>query len=226
MKSRKVWAIAALVLSTSFALTGCGAESFEPAETEGEAAVELAVPDQEVTPQGSEEQGEGAEDTTEPVGTGDGEGEPAGDAGEDVDGESEGGESEEGGSDASSPEEDTSLPGDITSVPVRDCLWSVAVQLPPGTQNATVPNELTGWDTAAWPLADEDGDGLWTGTFDVSDLNAGPFGYKVLLNGSDWIVDPSNPERIYVDGVENSRGRIPNCAVPELQLIDLSLIHI
>ena len=90
----------------------------------------------------------------------------------------------------------------------------MAVQLPPGTQTATLPSELNGWDTAAWALEDGDADGLWEGTFDVAELPSGPFGYKVLLNGTEWLLDPSNPERVYVDGIENSRGRIPDCTLP------------
>ena len=89
--------------------------------------------------------------------------------------------------------------------------------------NRDSPSELNGWDTAAWALEDGDADGLWEGTFDVAELPSGPFGYKVLLNGTEWLLDPPIPERVYVDGIENSRGRIPDCTLPHLQLVERQL---
>ena len=44
-------------------------------------------------------------------------------------------------------------------------------------------------------------DGTWTITVSLS---PGTYGYKFLVNGSDWVFDPKNPNRKTVDGVENS----------------------
>jgi hypothetical protein len=44
-------------------------------------------------------------------------------------------------------------------------------------------------------------DGVWTVTVSLS---PGSYGYKFLVNGSDWFFDPKNPNRKTVDGIENS----------------------
>lgn len=43
--------------------------------------------------------------------------------------------------------------------------------------------------------------GSWTIT---APLPPGTYGYKFLVNGSEWLFDPNNPERETVDGIENS----------------------
>jgi len=44
-------------------------------------------------------------------------------------------------------------------------------------------------------------DGIWTTTLSLS---PGSYGYKFLVNGSDWVFDPNNPNRKTVNGIENS----------------------
>jgi hypothetical protein len=44
-------------------------------------------------------------------------------------------------------------------------------------------------------------DGVWAITLSLS---SGSYGYKFLVNGSDWVFDPNNPNRKTVNGIENS----------------------
>ncbi len=53
-------------------------------------------------------------------------------------------------------------------------------------QSVTVAGSFNGWDTGANPLSDADGDGLWSGTFDLA---PGRTEYKFVVDGSQWITD-------------------------------------
>ena len=44
-------------------------------------------------------------------------------------------------------------------------------------------------------------DGVWTASVSLS---PGTYGYKFLVNGSDWMLDPDNSAKKTVNGVENS----------------------
>jgi hypothetical protein len=43
--------------------------------------------------------------------------------------------------------------------------------------------------------------GVWTTRVTLS---SGTYGYKFLVNGTDWVFDPDNSGKKSVDGVENS----------------------
>ena len=49
--------------------------------------------------------------------------------------------------------------------------------------------------------------GFWLAEMNLAE---GLYCYKFLLNGTDYIFDASNPERIYCDGMENSLARVKN----------------
>ena len=49
--------------------------------------------------------------------------------------------------------------------------------------------------------------GIWLAEMNLAE---GLYCYKFLLNGTDYIFDASNPERIYCDGMENSLARVKN----------------
>ena len=80
--------------------------------------------------------------------------------------------------------------------------------------------KLTGewdWDT---PVDMNLSGGVWS--VDV-ELSEGLYCYKFIVDGA-FIMDPSNPERIYCDGIENSLLRVRDHLRPTLTA--LSLIHI
>lgn len=68
----------------------------------------------------------------------------------------------------------------------------------PAAQSVSVAGEFNGWKPA--PMT-ADAPGEWTRT---EQLQPGSYGYKFLVNGTDWKLDPENPARKTVDGVENS----------------------
>lgn len=65
-------------------------------------------------------------------------------------------------------------------------------------QSVGLVGEFNGWKPT--PMK-KDGDGSWTAS--VS-LPPGTYGYKFLVNGTDWTFDPENSNRKKVDGIVNS----------------------
>ena len=65
-------------------------------------------------------------------------------------------------------------------------------------QSVVLMGEFNGWKGQAMSKG---ADGTWTAKVT---LPAGTYGYKFLVNGTDWILDPDNPKRKTVEGVENS----------------------
>ena len=105
----------------------------------------------------------------------------------------------------------------------RTCSLPFKVALSPGISTVQVPSSLNEWSEEDWALTDEDGDSIWEGEFDVSSVVPGPYPYKLLIAGTDWIFDPSNPEKMMWEGVENSRLLVPDCALPQVELVLLEL---
>src|SRR5688500_10519385 len=112
------------------------------------------------------------------------------------------------GTDPDAPTDDT--------VPLRSCTTPVSFR----TDATVIAADVAGqWDwSARTPLADADHDGTFTGELD---LPPGLWAYKLVVtraSGSEWILDPGNPYRAYEGGVENSAFRVPDCAMPQLEL--------
>ena len=63
--------------------------------------------------------------------------------------------------------------------------------------------EFNGWDSGTMPLADDDGDGVWTLTLE---LEPGRYEYKFVVDGgASWEPDAGNPESVDDNhGGENS----------------------
>lgn len=107
---------------------------------------------------------------------------------------------------------DTPIPDAPSEVPKRSC--KTTFEHAPGT-SATV--EVAGeWDgfKAKTALTDTGG-----GKYRVEmDLPKGDYGYKLIVGGTDWKLDPAHGRRKYVGGVENSRVLVPDCKEPLLRL--------
>jgi 1,4-alpha-glucan branching enzyme len=63
---------------------------------------------------------------------------------------------------------------------------------PAGARSVAVAGSFNNWSTSATAMSDADGDGVWTS--DVK-LPVGTHQYKFVVNGSDWVMDPTNPKK-------------------------------
>ncbi|MBL6975426.1 MAG: glycosyl hydrolase [Deltaproteobacteria bacterium] len=88
----------------------------------------------------------------------------------------------------------------------------------PDTLSVTVPGEWNAWEPTSHPLSASGA--AWTVTVPASEIGAGEWGYKFLVNGTDWSLDPANPLVKYVgdDHTMNSRVTVPDCNLPLLEL--------
>jgi len=68
----------------------------------------------------------------------------------------------------------------------------------PDAQTVGLAAEFNGWKSQAMSKGP---DGVWTVTLPLA---PGTYGYKFLVNGSQWLFDPQNAERKQVDNIENS----------------------
>ncbi|UCG53251.1 MAG: isoamylase early set domain-containing protein [Candidatus Latescibacterota bacterium] len=77
----------------------------------------------------------------------------------------------------------------------------------PDASRVYVVGDFNNWTPRADPLVDTNGDGEWTLFYN---LPPGVYEYKFLVDGTEWIADPKNPENV-PDGFEgrNSVLRIP-----------------
>ena len=58
--------------------------------------------------------------------------------------------------------------------------------------------EFNGWKSVPMTKGDN---GMWRTKVSLS---PGTYGYKFLVNGTDWVFDPDNSNKKTVDGIENS----------------------
>jgi len=64
----------------------------------------------------------------------------------------------------------------------------------PQARTIHLAGEFNGWDPAALPMTDEDGDGVWEVVIDLQTERT--YQYKFVVNGGErWEFDPENPER-------------------------------
>ena len=63
-------------------------------------------------------------------------------------------------------------------------------EAPPGTNAVYLAGEFNGWRPDLDLMSDDDGDGVWTMTYDLA---PGTYQYKFVADGS-WFQDPNNPK--------------------------------
>jgi 1,4-alpha-glucan branching enzyme len=68
----------------------------------------------------------------------------------------------------------------------------------PTASKVEVAGEFSNWKTV--PMT-KDAAGVWTKTIY---LKPGQYGYKFIVNGSEWVFDPDNPARKTINDIENS----------------------
>lgn len=93
---------------------------------------------------------------------------------------------------------------------------------------ASTPRVFAGGEWNAFSdNADEltdDGTGLYSLTLR---LEPGLYGYKLVVEGGGgdpWRFDPANDYRVFVEGVENSGLRVPDCSKPQLEVRDSTVV--
>jgi enterochelin esterase-like enzyme len=76
----------------------------------------------------------------------------------------------------------------------------------------TVPGDANGWDTDAYPMTLITGTDFWysTQTFETD----ARLDYKFVKNGSDWLLDPLNPNRVTGGYGDNSELAMPGYVQP------------
>jgi glycosidase len=99
--------------------------------------------------------------------------------------------------------------------PVRSCKTVISYEAGGPVQSLYVAGSFNGWAENSDRLTDPDGDNVYE--VELS-LGEGDYPYKLVKDG-EWILDPSNPYRIWVDGMENSRLIVGNCRYPKLELV-------
>lgn len=68
----------------------------------------------------------------------------------------------------------------------------------PDAKSVELMCEFNGWKSVQMTKGDG---GVWTAKVSLS---PGTYGYKFLVNGTDWMLDPENSAKKTVDGIENS----------------------
>ncbi|WP_437965766.1 alpha-amylase family glycosyl hydrolase [Sorangium sp. So ce260] len=95
------------------------------------------------------------------------------------------------------------------------CPTSFTFSAPPGATDVRVPGEWNGFDLGSAPQLGEGGaQGQLVATVD---LPPGLHGYKIAVRSGgevSWVLDPAEGRRKYVDGVENSAVKVPDCRLP------------
>jgi len=85
-----------------------------------------------------------------------------------------------------------------------------------GSGQVYIAGAFNDWDTTRDPLV-QGADGV--STIDL-ELAPGDHAYKLFDPATDrWFEDPANPLRQWVDGIRNSRLRVPDCNQPRLRLV-------
>ncbi len=88
-------------------------------------------------------------------------------------------------------------------------------EAPAATKTVHLAGEFNGWSMSAEPMADKDGDGIWTVAIRLED---GPHEYKFVVNETEWVTDPHAHDTVpehYNNGVVYVGVPRPTMAVDE-----------
>jgi len=85
--------------------------------------------------------------------------------------------------------------------------------------SVTVPGDWNGWDTKAHPMTRQGDD--WEVRIDLSTLSPGTHQYKLVRDGTGWMLDPANPLTAWdaTRTYQNSKLVVPDCTRPDLRLV-------
>jgi len=115
--------------------------------------------------------------------------------------------------------EDTG-PHDVQPTPsqLRACRHRFEFQGGPGTESVAVPGSFNQWSENALLMEKGENQTFFL-ELDLSTLAPGSYGYKFLVNGSEWLLDPHNKMKRFDDGTPNSKLLVPDCDMPAFELV-------
>src|SRR5258706_8920224 len=108
--------------------------------------------------------------------------------------------------------------GDGSMAPVRSCATQFRYTPDHSVGKVELGGEWNKFDPTQTPMSGPDRAGAYTASVT---LLPGSYGYKVVLDGTDWRLDPANPYSKYVGGLENSVVEVGDCKDPQLTFVGL-----
>jgi len=108
--------------------------------------------------------------------------------------------------------------GELLTAPLRVCTSEFTFDPQRSVTTVGLAGEWNGFAPEATPMAGPDAAGHWKATVELPE---GAYAYKVVIDGSDWILDPGNPYQKYVGGVENSVREVDDCKRPRVRFVKL-----
>ncbi len=100
------------------------------------------------------------------------------------------------------------------STPARSCATVFTLNLGRPARAVAVAGEWNAFSATATPMVDAGG-----GVFRAEvNLAPGDYGYKFVVDGSDWQLDPAAIARRYVNSTENSLVTVGDCEAPTLRV--------
>jgi glycosidase len=108
---------------------------------------------------------------------------------------------------------DAATVGDVAAA--RSCRTTFTLALGRPARSVVVAGEWNGFSTTASPMSAEGTSGVYRAELQ---LPPGDYGYKFVVDGSEWLLDPNAIERKYVGREENSRVRVEDCNLPTLRV--------
>jgi hypothetical protein len=99
---------------------------------------------------------------------------------------------------------------------VRSCRTVFTYNLGRSARAVTVAGEWNQFSPTTNPMTDTNGAGSYRLELE---LPPGDYGYKFVVDGTQWDLDPGRIARKYVGAVENSRVVVTDCNTPELRVL-------
>lgn len=99
---------------------------------------------------------------------------------------------------------------------VRSCRTVFTYNLGRPARSVAVAGEWNSFSPTANPMTDNGGNGVFRVELT---LPPGNYGYKFVIDGSQWVTDPNAIAIKYVGGQENSRVTVPDCNRPLLTVV-------
>ncbi len=105
--------------------------------------------------------------------------------------------------------------GDATAdAAPRTCTTTFTFNLGRQARAVSIGGEWNGFSPTATPMTDMGG-GVYRAEVNLA---PGDYGYKFVIDGTDWRLDPEVTARRYVGGTENSRVVVADCTLPVLRV--------
>jgi MYXO-CTERM domain-containing protein len=126
--------------------------------------------------------------------------------------------------DTSGTDDDSSTGDPTGGTEVEVCPTAFAYADGNGISAVRIAGEWQGFDLPTAVALEQDGD-AWRGTIDLA---PGLHAYKVVVDdgsGTQWLLDPGQGRRKYVDDVENSAVLVPDCNLPSFVVEDSAAVR-